>query len=501
MFKEDLLDKQDRITVLLLEQLYWADGALSKQVLSQRLSISLSSLNRYVEQLVIDLQPAIISNVVELQLTPNQIQLNLAGQITLNELCFDHVFRNAIDYQILLLMYRKGKVNLQDFIFTLAISEASLYRHIQHINRVLREFKIAIRHGQLVGSELQIRYFYYQLFTQVLPLEIQTNIVHDQYIARLESYFAYQFNTVAAQQIKLWITISRQRQLTSVKFDQQLPPAIAELSRNNVLFERINLYYCQLFERTNAATVDFETKALFAMLLGMSVFNSHATVVRQFADIYQKNYTELSRLLLAFNQTICQELAIKPEQCPFSLTKLLFDTLAQPYLFTGELATFNSAATIYYQQFYFTAELQGLVTDVIDKLKQSDYSQLGLIVTTNQAYFQDCLLLIINEFQTQQRREITIGLATDFTDVFERLLIGKLQQRLHNQWLINITMYQPGHDYDLVITNHKLATVAADQQIYQLTHLGTKRDLHNIEEIISYIGCGRTLLEQTNSFV
>ncbi len=34
MFKTDLLDKQDRIVVMLLEALYLADGAVSKQKLS-----------------------------------------------------------------------------------------------------------------------------------------------------------------------------------------------------------------------------------------------------------------------------------------------------------------------------------------------------------------------------------------------------------------------------------------------------------------------------------
>ncbi|MFD1317666.1 helix-turn-helix domain-containing protein [Loigolactobacillus zhaoyuanensis] len=488
MFKEDLLDKQDRIMVSLLEQLYLADGAVSKQALSQQLSISVSSLNRYVNQLVLELQASITAGLVKLELTPNQLQLSLDGQVTLNKLYLDDVFHNSIDCQILLLMYRKGKINLHELILKLAISEASLYRHIQHINRVLREFKITIRHGQLVGPELQIRYFYYQLFTKVLPLEIQPNILHNQYIEHLESYFAYQFNTVANQRIKLWITISQQRQLTINQFDQQLPSAINELSRDNILFERINDYYLQLFARTPNASVDFETKALFAMLLSTSVFNSYATVVQKFADIYQHNQTELSQLLAAFNQVIRRELLLQPEQWPFNFSKLLFDALVKPYLFNGELTTFNPPAAAYYRQFYFTTELQTLVAKVLAKLKQSACPQLRLLVATNSAYFQHCLLLILNEFQGQQQREITIGLATDFTDIFERLLISKLQRQLHDQWLINITMYQPGHDYDLVITNQTLPIIAAGQQVYQLTQLGTKRDIHNIEEIINYIG-------------
>ncbi|MFL2029169.1 hypothetical protein [Loigolactobacillus zhaoyuanensis] len=71
MFKEDLLDKQDRIMVSLLEQLYLADGAVSKQALSQQLSISVSSLNRYVNQLVLELQASITAGLVKLELTPN----------------------------------------------------------------------------------------------------------------------------------------------------------------------------------------------------------------------------------------------------------------------------------------------------------------------------------------------------------------------------------------------------------------------------------------------
>ncbi|ATO55477.1 hypothetical protein ATO00_05440 [Loigolactobacillus coryniformis subsp. coryniformis] len=163
MFKTDLLDKQDRIVVMLLEALYLADGAVSKQKLSQELAVSLSSLNRYIAQLNQLLAPQINAGAVILNIQSNQLELKLVGQVTFDELYCDQAIRNAINYQILMLIYQKGKVTLPEFVFELALSEASLYRHLQQLNSLLAEFKLTIKQGQLSGTELQIRYFYYQL--------------------------------------------------------------------------------------------------------------------------------------------------------------------------------------------------------------------------------------------------------------------------------------------------------------------------------------------------
>ncbi|MDC4184612.1 helix-turn-helix domain-containing protein [Loigolactobacillus coryniformis] len=484
MFKTDLLDKQDRIVVMLLEALYLADGAVSKQKLSQELAVSLSSLNRYIAQLNQLLAPQINAGAVILNIQSNQLELKLVGQVTFDELYCDQAIRNAINYQILMLIYQKGKVTLPEFVFELALSEASLYRHLQQLNSLLAEFKLTIKQGQLSGTELQIRYFYYQLFTLIPITATKQNVLHDQYIRGLEEHFAYQFNAVAAQRIKLWITISRQRQLTITQFDRRLPAAVIDLSRNNVLFDQMSANYRQLFGQMDATAVNFETKALFAMLVGMSVFNSQAALVWEFADIYLHNDTELSQLLTVFNRLLCQSLAIQPEQWGFSFSKALFDTLARPYLFTGELSKFTPKRADYYRQFYFPVEIQRNVEQIIERLKQSTCVKLRQIVLKNEAYFRRCLLLVVDEFEGQQTHELKIGLETDFTDSTVHLLINKLHQYLAGQALIEITPYQPGHDYDLVLTNRQSTETEKSQPIYRFADLASLRDFKNIRKII-----------------
>ncbi|MFD0897576.1 helix-turn-helix domain-containing protein [Loigolactobacillus binensis] len=498
MFKADLLDKPDRLLVLLLEDLYLADGAISKQKLSQDLEISLSSLNRYILQLKQLLAPQIKRGLIKLNIHSQQLDLKLIGQITLDELYCDQALRNAINYQILLLLYRKGKVTLAEFSRELAISEASFYRHVKQLNLLLTEFNLVIKQGVLCGTELQIRYFYYQLFS-LLPLTTtKTNILHEQYIQLLEERFAYQFNTVAAARIKLWITISLQRQLTTLRPDRRLPAAITELSRNNVLFDQMSANYRQLFGQMDNAAAVFETKALFAMLISMTVFNSQAALVWEFADIYTHNDTELSQLLLAFNQSVCQSLAIQPERWSFSFSKLLFDTLTRPYLFTGELNKFTLKQTAYYRTFYFTHEIQQSVQRLLQHLKNASCVKLRQLVLKNEAYFRRCLLLVITEFAGQQTQEITIGIETDLTDALVHLVVNKLQQQMAGQVLIEVTVYQPGHDYDLVLTNRRVTAVASGQPLYHFADLGSWRDFQNIKNIIIRIGHKKTNLTKFN---
>jgi hypothetical protein len=110
--------------------------------------------------------------------------------------------------------------------------------------------------------------------------------------------------------------------------------------------------------------------------------------------------------------------------------------------------------------------------------------KLRQIVLKNEAYFRRCLLLVVDEFEGQQTHELKIGLETDFTDSTVHLLINKLHQYLAGQALIEITPYQPGHDYDLVLTNRQLTETEKSQPIYRFADLASLRDFKNIIKII-----------------
>lgn len=102
-------------------------------------------MNRYIAQLNQLLAPQINAGAVILNIQSNQLELKLVGQVTFDELYCDQAIRNAINYQILMLIYQKGKVTLPEFVFELALSEASLYRHLQQLNSLLAEFKLTTK--------------------------------------------------------------------------------------------------------------------------------------------------------------------------------------------------------------------------------------------------------------------------------------------------------------------------------------------------------------------
>ncbi len=63
-------------------------------------------------------------------------------------------------------MFEKNEFSIPKLSQELLISEATLNRQLASLNKMLQSFEISIRSGRLKGSELQVRYFYYQLFWQ-----------------------------------------------------------------------------------------------------------------------------------------------------------------------------------------------------------------------------------------------------------------------------------------------------------------------------------------------
>lgn len=56
-------------------------------------------------------------------------------------------------------LFNKGELTCDYFQLNYAISSATYYRKITELNDLLKEFRLQIKRGKLIGEEKQIRYF------------------------------------------------------------------------------------------------------------------------------------------------------------------------------------------------------------------------------------------------------------------------------------------------------------------------------------------------------
>ncbi|ANK59552.1 helix-turn-helix domain-containing protein [Loigolactobacillus backii] len=479
MLKEDLLDKSEQVLTRLIEKLYLAENALPKQQLVQELQISLSTLNRYGRHLQEDLQAYEPTRTASLMNTGTTLQFNTKGQLSVEQFITETYVQKSINYRLLVLIYQQPGISMFNLANGLNISEASLYRRLKQIRPILAEFKLTVQNGQLIGSELQVRYFYYCLFGLSSYPVASTPAVHD-FIHCLQEELGFTFSKSARRHVNRWLQISNRRARQSVDMDSTIPTHIRELYQNNVLYGKVQHCFQQFFKVTRP----FEVESLCTMLISLAVFNSKNQVVSRFSLINRKNQTRLNQIVRHIEAEFFAALKITSDEWSFELSKFLFDICARPYCFTGTISNFDQQYAQYYETTIFSANVSQLVNVIHDRLLKSSRPQLRNLVQNNWLYFDQSFHLVLREFQYQQRREIFVGLDTNLNAHLERILREELEQQFRTDLNVIVMLYQPGYAYDLVVTNTATSAYDDADRTYWIANLGNQSDIKNIHDLI-----------------
>lgn len=304
MYKEDLLDSADKIIYLLAQELYLTDQPIQRAILADKLDITSPTLDRYLGRLVNLLEVPIKQGQISLVETDQTIALAGNGQVTLDDVLLNQLVLTSINFQILEYFYLHGDQTTVHMMIDLNLSESSLYRHLRTLNQLLQEFEVQIHNGQLIGSELQIRYLFYRLFrlTHTSPLLDEPQIGF--LLQQLQIELKFTFTQTSLKRVRLWLEVSNRRLTTATEQDHTIPPTIQELYQNNELYETVAKCFRTVFHVKRQKKASFEVESLCVMLIGMSVFNSTTNVVTRFSAIYRANQTMLSKIVREFERSI-----------------------------------------------------------------------------------------------------------------------------------------------------------------------------------------------------
>lgn len=162
---DQLMDKESRAQYQLLVYLYERkDGASIKEVL-QKMGLTKVTLIKYISNLNTLFQENNLSCIVCVD--DINIKVLEKHHFTWQEV-ISLLLQNSISYQILKYLMWNEFFNVTFLAQELAVSEATFNRQLSFINSCLEEFDIAIYQGKQVGSELNWRYFYFELFQVTL---------------------------------------------------------------------------------------------------------------------------------------------------------------------------------------------------------------------------------------------------------------------------------------------------------------------------------------------
>lgn len=484
MYKTDLLEKNKQNLFKILEILYLDGNPVTKQSLTKKLKISPATLKRYLEDLNEDVQPLVDENKVEIKIEANTASFKILKNFALDDWLFDRYLKKSPKFQLVMLFYNHGSLTTYTLQEKLNLSEASLYRTIKQLNTVLSEFNLSIHNGNIIGDELQIRFFFYNLFQVINYSPKVRDFNLDQFVNEVQTELHFYFHSEAIHRVRLWLTISQHRLVVQSKLQTRIPESVRELYENNELYFHIKKVFQRVFHVRSQTKSEFESEAFCVMLISMSVFNSKTNVAQRFYDIYNSQHTRLSQVVDQTNHLIQKTLEIKDSQWPFELMKLVFDICARPFCFSGNLEYMDEIYADYYVSHFFSHQARQVVKEIMRVLTQSKYGEVSKLIEQNWIYFQRRLLFAVRDFRYQQIKDINIGVDTTFDYYISQLIIDLIRQMFKRDLRVNVNYYQPGNAYDLVLTNYHDEPYDDTDYTYWLTNLGTTRDLVAIKKIV-----------------
>lgn len=209
-----LLDKNDQTQIAILR--FMLDQNMTARVseIQETLSISPFIFETNIEELMETLDHLKLGISINYDQETEWLELQKVGNADLSKLKY-HYLRKSLNYQLLVYLYEHPSFSITKLASHLALGEAAVYRRISKLNKMLKEFEISIKRGQMVGSELQTCYFFFRLFWTAVPLEEIRETTNDHnslsFVAYLEKHFGQALNSTAKIKLFLWIRILKIR--------------------------------------------------------------------------------------------------------------------------------------------------------------------------------------------------------------------------------------------------------------------------------------------------
>lgn len=263
---EDLMDKERRAQYGLLVTLYHAKETLRIKDLMRLSNLSKVTLLKYIDNLNDLCREQGLA--CQLLLDKDILSLKETGQFFWEDLVA-LLLKESVAYQILTYMYCHEHFNITSLSVEMMVSEATLNRQLAHLNQLLSEFDLALSQGRQLGSELQWRYFYFELFRHTLTrqgIDVLINQLDASHLATLiERLVGQSLSAEALEQLLIWLAISQAR-MSFQKDNKAIFLRDSDFMSSNIFFKRLESMLLHYLRRYALEIDAFEAKSLFVFL-------------------------------------------------------------------------------------------------------------------------------------------------------------------------------------------------------------------------------------------
>jgi transcriptional antiterminator len=236
-------NKQLKRQMQLLELLYDADGMVSINEISCQLGITRKTVINDVETLI-DKLPEDIHIIRERR---GCVKLLRQKDFSIEDFIRDLV-KETVIYRILDSIFHGTKKNIKQWEKELFISNTSLRHKINYANRILKHFQLKLSSYtvELIGNEVDIRFFYYTFFKEFRDLFVTQN-QDDEYVEIFTQIISgvnkanIPVLSLGHFPITLWMTVVKERLLNG-NYITLNPELVQKISKRKSFLIVKNVY-------------------------------------------------------------------------------------------------------------------------------------------------------------------------------------------------------------------------------------------------------------------
>lgn len=473
---DDLLDKKEALQVEIIRQFLFQDGKLNKQKLAKKVNLTQNALKEYVAEIVHICQP--LGKYFSIQLVDKEWQLDFSSDINLDKIILTYL-NNCLAFQILNFVFENKKFSTFQLTQEFNSSEATIFRKLRELNQILKDFNIGIKNGQLVGDELQIRYFYYQLFLKLDAGFSSNDLGAQRLLAKLQPEFKHTFSKIALNRLSCWLFVTQHRVMVANHENKRLMQIIDKFEEDK-LYQKITKLVENYFRHFISYVGKNEGAMFYCFFISFDILGED-----NFATYDLTRRKKISTALLdTYSREMIvayygyQRLSISDEK---NLTYKLSQLHAQVLCFHGQLNFYEMERMKTHFQQFVTPEMSALIADLIETtcdklaLTSSDYEFLWL----NYANILISINLSLHK---------TISVAIDLVNLpsFGASLYHFLLTELSSIAQVHVEKYRTHEYYDLIITS-VARPISINTTYYYLSEFLSPYDLTKIKTQISEI--------------
>lgn len=488
---EDLLEKKEAKQLMLLKHLLLKDSMSRISTLAKELDITKSSLETYIADLVWINDE--YKGLATLTYDGYLVSLELAPSFSL-EMIELNLYKQSIKYQIMNYLYHHFDYSTAALTTRIGISESTLFRKIKELNILLKEFRLTIWQGKLIGEESQIRYFYY-CFYWYLDNYAQKDIPFKQQslIQAIQRGLGVSFSEENMKRINLWLLISKKR----ISF---MSPIYTELKEKMVPYEQDYLFLelksivLRLLGHYAVEVDEEEAMIHFSFLMSFQVlsqqdYHQYAIIRSKLTPVGLVDTYILESLILYYTPLKLSH------QLENQINYYLSRIHSRLYFFYGMIESLSREYILETEKEWSGHVIYPLVESLFDSV-EGDY--VGFSSENNAqliAHSKLQYLHVIALIDSHINKNVKIGVKLLLEDVYQEVSTTRLIKKLNCLNGVSCSKYKDNQSFDLIITNKPLTHI--NTEVYLLSELGTSYDMAHIIQLIRNISTRKMKKDMT----